>query len=81
MEVCHADEAADDCDDAPKFNFVITTYATREVVCDLAVKSHHKKACDCDGDAAKEPAPAECPLHKQNYSTTKPCADWNYLVK
>jgi hypothetical protein len=41
----------------------------------LAMKFYHNEARNRDGDAAKEPAPAECPLHKQNYSTTRPCMD------
>ena len=65
MEVCHDDEAANNCHYAPELNFVIALYATREVICDCAVKLYHKEACDCDGDAAKEPAPAKCPLHKR----------------
>ena len=75
MEVCHNDETADNCYYAPEFDFVITLDAARKIVCDLAMKFYHNETCDCDGDAAKEPAPAECPLHKQNYSTTRPCMD------
>jgi hypothetical protein len=45
------------------------------------MKFYYQEACDCDGDATKEPTEVECPLHKQNYNTTKPCMDWVFLVK
>ena len=81
MEVCHDDEAANNCHYAPELDFVITLNAARKVICDWAMKFYHKEACDCDGDTAKEPAPAECPLHKHNYSTTSTCMLLNNLVK
>jgi len=59
VEICHADEAADDGDDAPEFDFFVAADAASEVVCDLAMKTHRKEACNRDGDTAEEPAPFE----------------------
>ena len=81
VKVAHNNKTADDGYDAKKLDLVVALYAAGEIIGDGAMKFYYQEACDCDGDATKEPTEVECPLHKQNYNTTKPCMDWVFLVK
>ena len=63
MKVAHNDEAANNCDNAPELDLIVTLYATGEIVGNSAMKFYHYQTGDCDGYSAKEPAPTKCPLH------------------
>lgn len=65
MEVGHNNKTANYCNYTPELDLVVTLNAASEIICYSAVKFYHEEACNCDGDTAKEPAPAKCPLHKR----------------
>ena len=41
MKVAHNDEAANNCDNAPELDLIVTLYATGEVVGNGAMKFYH----------------------------------------
>ena len=41
MKICHADEAADDSDNADELDFVVILDAAGEIIGDLAMKFYH----------------------------------------
>lgn len=61
VEIGDENQANETSDHAKKFNFIVASNATSEIVCDLLMKFSNEGASNQADDTREEPAPTERP--------------------